>query len=69
MIVPLVLLVLELLHHHIHQLCLLSQDLGKCGILSVVVIVVVVVGAIPVAASEHHLAWTGAQEEKPGKTT
>ena len=68
MVISLVLLVLELLHHHVHKLCLLSQDLGKCGILSIVV-VIVVVGAIPVAASEHHLAWVGSQEEKPGKTT
>jgi hypothetical protein len=68
MVISLVLLVLELLHHHVHKLCLLSQDLGKCGILSIVV-VIVDVGAIPVAASEHHLAWAGAQEEKPGKTT
>ncbi len=68
MVISLVLLVLELLHHHVHKLCLLSQDLGKCGILSIVV-VIVDVGAIPVAASEHHLAWAGAQEEKRGKTT
>ncbi len=54
MVVSLVLLVLELLHHQIHQLCLLGQDLSKRGILCIVVIVVVV-GAIPVAASEHHL--------------
>ena len=70
MVISLVLLVLELLHHHVHKMCLLSQDLGKCGILSIVVVVVIVdVGAIPVAASEHHLAWVGSQEEKPGKTT
>jgi hypothetical protein len=67
MVISLVLLVLELLHHHVHKLCLLSQDVGKWGILSIVV--VIVVRAIPVAASEHHLAWTAAQEEKPGKTT
>ena len=66
MVISLVLLVLELLHHHVHKLCLLSQDLGKCGILSIVV-VVVIVGAIPVAASEHHLAWAGAQERNRGK--
>jgi hypothetical protein len=43
--------------------------LGKRWILSivVVVVVVVVVVTIPNAASEHHLAWTGAEEEKPGK--
>ena len=70
MVISLVLLVLKVLHHHVHKLCLLSKNLGKCGILSIVVVViVVVVGAIPVATSEHHLAWTGAQEEKPGKTT
>ena len=69
MVISLVLLVLKLLHHHVHKLCLLSQDLGKCGILPIVVVVIVDVGAIPVAASEHHLAWAGAQEEKPGKTT
>ena len=34
--------------------------MGKRGILSIVVVVVVVgVGAIPIAASVHHLAWTG----------
>jgi hypothetical protein len=55
MVVSLVLLVLELLHHHVHELCLLSQDLDKRGILSIVV-VVVVVWAIPIAVSKHHLA-------------
>ena len=67
MVISLVLLVLELLHHHVHKLCLLSQDLGKCGILSIVVVVIVVVGAIPVAASEHHLAWTGHKKRNRGK--
>ena len=69
MVISLVLLVLELLHHHVHKLCLLSQDLGKCGILSIVVVIVivVVVGAIPVAASEHHLAWAEHKKRNRGK--
>ena len=66
MVISLVLLVLELLHHHVHKLCLLSQDLGKCGILSIVV-VIGVVGAILVAASVHHLAWTGHKKRNRGK--
>ena len=69
MVISLVLLVLELLHHHVHKLCLLSQDLGKCGILSIVVVVIVDVGAIPVAASEHHLAWQEHKKRNRGKTT
>ena len=66
MVISLVLLVLELLYHHVHKLCLLSQDLGKCGILSIVV-VIVVVGAIPIAASVHHLAWAGHKKRNRGK--
>ena len=63
---PLGFLSVHKLHHHVHKLCLLSQDLGKCGILSIVV-VIVVVGANPVAASVHHLAWTGHKKRNRGK--
>ena len=66
MVISLVLLILKLLHHHVHKLSLLSKNLSKCGILSIVV-VIVDVGTIPVATSEYHLAWAGSQEEKPGK--
>ena len=68
MVISLVLLILKLLHHHVHKLCLLSQDLGKCGILSIVVIIgVVEVRTIPIAASIHHLAWTGHKKRNQGE--
>ena len=66
MVISLVLLVLELLHHHVHKLCLLSKNLSKSGILSIVV-VIGVVGTIPIATSVHHLAWTGHKKRKGGK--
>ena len=68
MIISLVLLILKLLHHHVHKLCLLSQNLSKSGILSIVIVIgVVEVGTIPVAASVHHLAWTGHKKGNRGK--
>ena len=36
-------------------------------IVVVIVVVVVVVGAIPVAASVHHLAWAGHKKRNQGK--
>ncbi len=60
MVISLVLLILKLLHHHVHKLSLLSKNLSKGWILSIVVIIgVVEIGTIPDAASVHHLAWTG----------
>ena len=58
MVISLVLLILKLLHHHVHKLCLLSKNLGQSWVLSIV-IVIGVVRAIPIAASVHHLVWTG----------
>ena len=66
MVISLVLLILKLLHHHVHELSLLSKNLGKSGILSIVV-VIGVVGTIPVAASVHHLAGTGHKKRNRGK--
>ena len=66
MIISLVLLILKLLHHHVHKLCLLSKNLSK-GWVPFIVIVIVVVGAIPVAASVHYLAWTGHKKRNRGK--
>ncbi len=66
MVISLVLLILKLLHHHVHKLSLLSKNLSKSGILSIVV-VIGVVGAIPIAASIHHLAWTGHKKRNRGK--
>ena len=66
MVISLVLLILKLLHHHVHKLCLLSKNLGQSGILSIVV-VIGVVGTIPIATSVHHLAWTGHKKRNRGK--
>lgn len=65
LIISLVLLILKLLHHHVHKLCLLSKNLSKSGILSIVV-VIGVVGTIPIAASVHHLAWAGHKKRNRG---
>ena len=67
MIISLVLLILKLLHHHVHKLCLLSKNLSKGWILSIVVVIgVVEVRTIPVAASVHHLAWAGHKKRNRG---